>query len=323
MKSLKKLRKYDRYSSDDLKSLEHDKLLSVLSHAINSSEFYNNLKISPIDNAYSLLKKFPILEKKTIREHAQGLCTSKNNLIARKSSGSSGFQTTVYINKEEESLQRAYQVHWWEWAGYKIGMPILQTGITPKRRFIKKIKDYLLNTYYLKAFTHDEDSLSKALLWARKQKKVFLGGYASSLYVISQHVNNKKIEASFSGAVSWGDKLFPHYKKNIEKYLNVNVCETYGSSEGFLIAAQKDLQYMYIMSAHVYLEIVDDEGNEVPDGELGHVLVTSLDAYTMPLIRYRIGDLAIKLPRDKYPKKRELAYPLLEKIIGQIGRAHV
>lgn len=27
--------------------------------------------------------------------------------------------------------------------------------------------------------------------------------------------------------------------------------------------------------------------------------------------------MAIKLPRDKYPKKRELAYPLLEKIIGR------
>jgi len=62
-----------------------------------------------------------------------------------------------------------------------------------------------------------------------------------------------------------------------------------------MIAAQKDLPYMYIMSTDVYIEILDDNGNEVPG----------------------IGDLAIKLPRENYPKQREYAYPLLQKVIGR------
>jgi phenylacetate-CoA ligase len=37
----------------------------------------------------------------------------------------------------------------------------------------------------------------------------------------------------------------------------------------------------------------------------------------MPLIRYRIGDLAIKMPAEAYPKNRLLSLPILEKVIGR------
>ena len=37
----------------------------------------------------------------------------------------------------------------------------------------------------------------------------------------------------------------------------------------------------------------------------------------MPMIRYRIGDLAMKLPREQYPEKREFAYPLFKRVIGR------
>jgi phenylacetate-CoA ligase len=84
-----------------------------------------------------------------------------------------------------------------------------------------------------------------------------------------------------------------------------------------MIAAQKDLEFMYIMSPNVYLEILDDNGNVVPDGLMGNVVVTSLVAKSMPLIRYKIGDLAIKLPKSEYPVKRDLQLPLLKKVIGR------
>ena len=84
-----------------------------------------------------------------------------------------------------------------------------------------------------------------------------------------------------------------------------------------MIAAQKDIDYLYVMTPEVYLEILDDQGREVPDGELGHVVVTILTARAMPLIRYQLGDLAVKLPASAYPGDRELSYPLLQKVIGR------
>jgi phenylacetate-CoA ligase len=53
------------------------------------------------------------------------------------------------------------------------------------------------------------------------------------------------------------------------------------------------------------------------DGEFGYVVVTHLDAYEMPLIKYYLGDLAIKMPKDEYPPQKELDFPLFKKMIGR------
>ena len=39
------------------------------------------------------------------------------------------------------------------------------------------------------------------------------------------------------------------------------------------------------------VEIVDDAGNLLPAGEIGHIVVTGLDSFAMPFIRYKTGDL--------------------------------
>ena len=142
-------------------------------------------------------------------------------------------------------------------------------------------------------------------------------GYASSLFVISKIALENNIKLNFKTAISWGDKLFDHYKSSIQDAFNCKTFETYGSAEGFMIGAQKDLDYLYEMSTNVLVEILDDNNNEVAYGEIGNVIITNLNGYSVPLIRYKIGDLAIKLPAEKYPKNCELNLPIFQKIVGR------
>jgi phenylacetate-CoA ligase len=44
------------------------------------------------------------------------------------------------------------------------------------------------------------------------------------------------------------------------------------------------------------IEVVDEQGAPVPDGTLGELVVTSLGLTSMALIRYRMGDMAARLP---------------------------
>jgi len=294
------------------------KLEKILTYATTHSNYYRNLRIDPQKDTFEWLKTFPVLNKHLLKQNESDiLTTDKNKLIKHGSSGSTGIQSTVYWTKEEQSINRATQILWWEWAGYRLGDPVLQTGINPNRTLVKAVKDKLLDTYYLQAFAHSKEEAIKALKWASGKRNPVLAGYASSLYVLALYAIELGINVKFRTAVSWGDKLFDHYKTKIKEAFGVEVYETYGSAEGLMMAAQYDLAHMYVMSSNVFLEIVDNQGNEVPDGELGHVLVTNLNAYAMPLIRYKVGDLAIKMKKTDYPKNKKLDLPVLEKVIGR------
>ena len=43
-------------------------------------------------------------------------------------------------------------------------------------------------------------------------------------------------------------------------------------------------------------EVLDPDGRPVPDGVVGELVITSLGLTAMPLIRYRLGDMAARLP---------------------------
>jgi len=318
-KEMKRIEKEISGSEAQILSIQKGKLERVLNHAAANSAYYKELVTQPNGSSpYEFLKQFPILEKEVVRNRCQDIIADNSQkLFAQKSSGSSGFQTKVYWSYDEFSPYRATGLIWWKWAGYNIGDCLLQTGINTNRGFVKSVKDTIFRTYYLQAFDHRKEELTSALKWLKKKKDPVVGGYASSLYILACHAEEIGCTIKLKTCISWGDKLFDHYKTKIETIFQTKVHQNYGSSEGFLMASQKDLDYMYIMSTNVYLEIVDDNGNEVEDGELGHVVVTNLNNYAMPMIRYRIGDLAIKLPKDQYPAHRELNLPLLQKVVGR------
>ena len=320
MKELRRWRNYSTLSAERINNIARTNLQNLLSHAVLNVPYYNKYiqrkaEISP----YEWIKEFPIVKKVDIYNHINDMIAigyKKKNLIECRSSGSSGIQGITYESKREQSVHRALQILFWEWSGYYLGKRIVQTGMTT-RTPLKQIKDLLLRTYYIFAFNHDEKQVLDLLHKIQNKRNLHLAGYASSLNVFAEIAQKNDISVDFDAAISWGDKLFDQYARNIFNAFNCKCYDTYGCSEGVLIGAKKDLDYFYIMSPHVYVEIVDKEGNAVPDGELGYVLITRLDAYSMPLIRYYIGDLAVKLPQSRYPLKRDLPYPLLERVIGR------
>lgn len=319
MKQLRKWRKISSLPELEIESLSKDNLSKLLKYTTTNIPYYQNLVIKHSDNPYEWIKHFPIMRKKDIKDNIDGLlATDKNKLIKWSSSGSSGIQGEVYMNKEEQSTIRAMQILWWEWSGFYSGKKIIQTGITPNRSFLKRVKDILFRTTYVTAFSQSEQEIVSILKRFSNKKGVHFGGYASSINVYAEvALRNNIKDVNFDAVICWGDKVFNHYNDNVKRAFNAKIFDTYACSEGFMVGAKADLPYYYIMSPHIYIEIVDKDGRPVNDGELGYVLLTRLDSYSMPLIRYYVGDLAVKLPKSAYPPIRKFQFPLLERIIGR------
>ena len=79
-----------------------------------------------------------------------------------------------------------------------------------------------------------------------------------------------------------GSKLYPHYGSRECGLGGAVTCEAF---EG-----------MHLRENHIIPEIIDEHGNVLPDGEYGELVLTTIGAEAMPLIRYRTGDYTRILP---------------------------
>ena len=84
----------------------------------------------------------------------------------------------------------------------------------------------------------------------------------------------------------------------LEKALGSKLCPHYGSREGGLGGAVTCQAFhgMHLRENHIIPEIIDENGRVLPDGEYGELVITTIGADAMPLIRYRTGDFTRILP---------------------------
>jgi phenylacetate-CoA ligase len=81
-------------------------------------------------------------------------------------------------------------------------------------------------------------------------------------------------------------------RERTREALGVEIADNYGTTETF-VAWQCPSGSYHINAEHAFLELVDDAGNQVAPGEIGRVIITTLENYLMPLVRYDIGDHAV------------------------------
>ena len=79
-----------------------------------------------------------------------------------------------------------------------------------------------------------------------------------------------------------GSKLYPHYGS---RECGLGGAVTCPAFEG-----------MHLRENHIIPEIIDEQGNVLPDGEWGELVLTTIGLEAMPLIRYRTGDYTRILP---------------------------
>ena len=82
--------------------------------------------------------------------------------------------------------------------------------------------------------------------------------------------------------------------EELEKALGSKLYPHYGSREcglGGAVTCQA-FRGMHLRENHILAEIIDENGNPLPDGQWGELVITTIGQEAMPLIRYRTGDRA-------------------------------
>jgi phenylacetate-CoA ligase len=94
-------------------------------------------------------------------------------------------------------------------------------------------------------------------------------------------------------ALTLGSVVTDEIRQTVRKGLGAKIVDRYSCEETGYIAIQcPKHDHMHVISPVTLMEIVDENGAPCGPGKPGRVLITSMQSYAMPLIRYDIGDIA-------------------------------
>jgi phenylacetate-CoA ligase len=130
-------------------------------------------------------------------------------------------------------------------------------------------------------------------------RPVLMDGYAEALDFLAQYLNSEgRIDVRPRALMSSAQTLPAASRRLIEEAFGCKVFDKYGSREFSGIAYECDSHDGHHVVAEGYIVEVLKEGRPARPGEVGEIVITDLNNYCLPFIRYRIGDLAEAMDGD-------------------------
>ena len=277
---------------EDILAFQREQLAKLLQHAYRTTPYYREL----LKTESSHISQIPTLEKRNIREQLEQLCSEavpQEQRIKNATGGSTGAPLTFYQDRNYWN-QRNLSVYYFDrWAGWDFGESQLiiwgaLSDVEDHQDWKRQLNNFWRNHYWLNGF-----HLTDAAMWAtfRKMNRCHpqtILAYPSSLYQFAAFLfeNGLAPKWDLKGIITSAEMLHSHYRSLAETIFSTKVYNRYGGREVGLIAMECAAGRMHINCHDLYLEI--DSPN--PYTEPGDILITQLNNYAMPFIRYRIGD---------------------------------
>jgi len=139
-------------------------------------------------------------------------------------------------------------------------------------------------------------------------------GNANQVRLMAQEQLRSPRRLKIKVVESWVDAVDDEFRDLVKKAFGCRVIDRYSSEEFGAISLQcPKHNHLHLISPYFYMEVVDEHGEPVGEGELGRIQITSLTNRTFPLFRYQLGDLVIAGPPCS-----KVNWPTIEKIVGRV-----
>jgi len=179
-----------------------------------------------------------------------------------------------------------------------------------------KIGTWLTNIVFLNSFRMTEADMEKYVKTINLYKPDLIRGYAGSLFELCRFAEAKNVKIyTPKRIISSAETLTNEMREKIESAFGTKLYNFYGSRETASLAGECRCGLMHIFEFNNYIETLDKDNQPVKEGQKGRIIVTNLHNYSMPFIRYEIGDMAV-FGSNKCKCGNIL--PTLERIEGRI-----
>jgi len=308
---LRYLREFERTQflpPEDLRELRLQRLRRVVAHAYERCPFYRRqfdaADFRPTDlTSLDQVPAMPILEKRHIQDHRDDMVARdwpRHDLLPDQTGGSTGTPISYYLSHGRKNSRAAAPWRHNRWAGWDIGDRVAMVWgaapDAPQNTWKARLRNFLIARHLYLDTGHITESKMRSFHDALKRfRPKIIQAYAKSLALFARYLESQNILPYQPQAiVTSAEALEPADRELIERVFGCPVFNRYGCREVSVIASEcPEHNGLHVMDEGLYVEVV--RGNRpARQGDVGEVLVTDLLNLAMPLIRYRIGDMAAR-----------------------------
>lgn len=140
--------------------------------------------------------------------------------------------------------------------------------------------------------------------------------YAAYVSSVAARMNLDVSQLGVRSILIGGEPAAPATRRRIEETWGARTFDFYGNTENmsYLGVDCEEQAGFHVWSDRAFVEIVDADGNPVPDGEEGELAFTNLSSRSMPAIRLRIADVT---RIDSAPCPCGRSHPRVQYILGR------
>lgn len=300
--------------------LSREYLSRLLSFVRDNNTYYAKFLLED-----RVLNSLPVLTKAIIRQYFEYLRSTKHTAATYKNSsgGSTGKPVTLIQDTNYTGWSEATQGYYFkEFLGVERNA-VKSVWLWGSERDLLKIDSwrtkvvlFLQNQLFLNTFQTSEQRWLEYIERIRSYRPYYVAGYAGSLYQMARAARKYNVRLYQPKFVySSAEMLRDFMRKEIEEAFNTKVYDYYGSREVGAIAGECSMGRRHVFVMNNLVEILDDTNRQVGDGEEGKIIITNLHNYSMPMIRYDIGDLGV-MSADRCGCGSSL--PVLERLTGRV-----
>jgi phenylacetate-CoA ligase len=248
------------------------------------------------------LAALPILSRSMIVNECERLKAAniaEDRFCANSTGGSSGEPLRFYDDREGSEAGNALIWRAEKWLGVELGDRRAyfwgaSFDLTPFEGFVGKVRSWSTNRLMLPAWRLQQGNAEEFLQRLFRFRPQLLICYAGAAYEWARLLNFQNHHVpGLKAIILSAETLHDAWRQPIEATFGAPVFNRYGGRDIKFIAQEcLAREGLHVNAEGSYVEIIRD-GRPAPRGEVGEVIVTRLDNYAMPFIRYGSGDLGV------------------------------